>query len=162
MTSSGPSSESGTGAGCMASTDCAAGEYCDFPDDSCGVSGMQGACAPVVEGCSADDRPVCACGDALQDNVCAASAAGLDVAFVGACPLADPLAFRCGFSFCISDEEYCLAQAGAMPSAECIPLPPVCVPTDCSCITSCCGCDNASCCSEFCINDDGDLTFTCP
>lgn len=156
------SSASGDPVGCTASSDCAGGEYCDFADDSCGASGMSGACAPIVEGCDGEQRPVCACGDVLHDSICAASAAGLDVSFVGECPLADPLAFRCGYSFCISDMEYCLAQAGAMPSAECIALPPVCVPTDCSCITSCCGCDNATCCSEFCINDDGDLTFTCP
>ena len=159
---SGEASSSGTTAGCMTTADCADGEYCDFLDDSCGASGMAGACAPIVEGCAADSRPVCACGDVLHDNACTASAAGVDVSFVGECPLADPLAFRCGFSFCISGEEYCLAQAGAMPSAECIPLPPVCVPADCSCITTCCGCDNATCCSEFCINDDGDLTYTCP
>jgi hypothetical protein len=160
----GPGSESGSGSGadCMDSAECTAAEYCDFADDSCGVSGVSGTCAPILEGCTADDRPVCACGDTLHDNICAASAAGVDVAFLGECPLADPLAFRCGYGFCISGDEYCLAQAGTMPSAECIPLPPVCDPADCSCITNCCDCDNATCCSQYCINDDGDLTYTCP
>ena len=156
-----PGSESGSSGGCTSSADCAGGQYCDFPDDSCGVSGMEGTCVDAPAGCTDDDRPVCGCDDTLHGNVCDAAAAGQDVAFLGVCEVPNG-AFRCGFSFCISGDEYCLEQAGAMPTGECVTLPPVCVPPDCSCVTTCCGCDNASCCSEFCSNDDGDLKYVCP
>jgi hypothetical protein len=156
-----PTSTSGTAEGCQSAADCADGQYCDFPDDSCGVSGVEGICTAVRTDCGGDDRPVCGCDDALHDTICAASTAGQDVAFLGECEVPSG-AFRCGFSFCDSGDEYCLEQAGTMPTHACIALPPVCMPPDCSCITSCCGCDNATCCGEFCSNDDGNLTYVCP
>jgi hypothetical protein len=147
---------------CTSTADCADDELCAWIDDSCGASGLIGECTPRSTTCdNGVGRPVCGCDGVVYDTLCAAQDAGQDVDFLGGC--ATPAgAFDCGFSFCITGDEYCQQQGGALPTAECTVLPPVCQPPDCSCITTCCGCDNASCCSEFCTNDNDALTYTCP
>jgi hypothetical protein len=161
--SSGPPStdDGGEAPPCASNDDCAAAELCVFADHSCGVSGRSGACAPRPSECTEEDRPICGCDGDLHASQCSAASAGVDVDFLGECELPGG-AFACGFSFCIHGDEYCLEQGGAMPSFQCLALPPVCQPPDCSCITTCCGCDNASCCSDYCINEDDALTYTCP
>lgn len=153
--------DDGGGTPCASNDDCAVGDYCEFADHSCGASGQPGGCAPRPTDCTEEDRPVCGCNGELYASQCAAAGSGIDVDFLGECEIPNG-AFACGFSFCIHGDEYCLEQGGAMPSFECLVLPPVCQPPDCSCITTCCGCDNASCCSDYCINEDDALTYTCP
>jgi hypothetical protein len=104
---------------------------------------------------------VCGCDGAVHATPCLAQDAGVDVKFLGACETPNG-AFDCGFSYCITGEEYCAENGGPMPSFECVVLPPVCQPPDCSCITTCCGCDNATCCSQYCSNVNNALTYTCP
>lgn len=159
--STGAGGDDGGGTPCSDNADCATTELCEFGDHSCGASGQPGSCVPRPDDCAQEDRPVCGCDGELYPSQCAAASSGVGVDFLGECELPNG-AFACGFSFCIHGDEYCLEQGGAMPSFECLALPPVCQPPDCSCITSCCGCDNASCCSDFCINDDDALTYTCP
>lgn len=160
-TASTGSADDGDGVPCTSNTDCGTGEYCEFADDSCGVSGVAGSCQQRPEGCGTDERPVCGCDGQLHASLCQAAGSGQDVDFLGECELPNG-GFPCGFSFCILGDEYCLEQGGPMPTFECIALPPVCQPPDCSCITTCCGCANASCCSDFCSNVDEALTYTCP
>lgn len=160
--SGGPAdSTSGGGTACTSSAECAGDEYCRWIDDSCGVSGLSGQCTPRSDCDNGNGRPVCGCDGAVHDTRCAAQDAGIDVDFLGGCETPAG-AFDCGFSFCINGDEYCQQLGGNDPSAECIVLPPVCQPPDCSCVTTCCGCDNASCCSDFCTNEGGALTYTCP
>lgn len=154
-------SDDGGGTPCSSNDDCDAAEICEFADHSCGVSGASGTCTARPADCPADERPVCGCDGQLHASRCSAAQSGVDVDFLGECELPNG-AFACGFSFCIHGEEYCLEQGGTMPSSQCIVLPPVCQPPDCSCITTCCGCDNASCCSDYCTNQDDALTYTCP
>ncbi len=160
--SDGPADSTGTStAACTTSAECAGDEYCRWVDDSCGVSGLEGQCAPRSDCDIGNGRPVCGCDGTVYDTRCTAQDAGIDVDFLGGC--ATPAgAFDCGFSFCITGDEYCSQLGGSAPTAECLALPPVCQPPDCSCITTCCGCSNASCCSDFCTNEDDALTYTCP
>jgi hypothetical protein len=166
--SSGPSSttaadaETGApGMPCTTNDDCPDTHWCDFADDSCGVSGIQGSCEERPSDCTPDERPVCGCDAQLYESPCHAAAQAVDLAFLSQCETPN-LAFDCGYSYCIGGEEACLQIGGAMPSFECVPLPPVCDPPDCSCMTDCCGCDNATCCSRFCMIDGDNITITCP
>lgn len=153
--------ESSGGVACESSSDCSAGQYCDWASDSCGVAGDGGVCRDAPIDCGADARPVCACNDQLYASLCEATAAGQDVAFLGQCD--DPSGgFRCGYSYCVLGDEYCVENGGLMPTFECVGLPPVCQPPDCSCISTCCGCEDSACCSNYCSLDGEALKYVCP
>jgi hypothetical protein len=153
--------DTGSAMPCMTNGDCPDTHWCDFADDSCGLSGIAGGCIERPSGCQAEERPVCGCDAQLYMSPCHAGAQGVDLAFLSECETPN-LAFDCGYSYCIGGEEACLQVGGAMPSFECVPLPPVCDPPDCSCMTDCCGCDNATCCSRYCMIDGDNITITCP
>lgn len=75
---------------CIAASDCAPGELCDFPDDgTCGSTGTTGTCRPSATTCPGVYDPVCGCDGVTHGNACEAEAAGVDLAFFGPC---DPCA----------------------------------------------------------------------
>lgn len=66
---------------CSPTEPCAADEYCEMADGSCG----NGICKPRPTGCPRDCPGVCGCDGAEYCNACNARAAGTDVALDGTC-----------------------------------------------------------------------------
>jgi hypothetical protein len=65
---------------------CGDTQYCDWPDDSCGVGDSLGECKPRPIDCTnPDDEPVCGCNGRPYDNPCAAAMAGADVGDPSVC-----------------------------------------------------------------------------
>jgi hypothetical protein len=64
---------------------CEGTAYCDWPDDSCGISDGLGACEERPTECEPGGEPVCACDGTRYENKCEAARDGQDVAEVGIC-----------------------------------------------------------------------------
>lgn len=146
--------------GGLAGQKCAASEYCDYPDNNCGVADAQGTCQPRGEVCPAILAPVCACDGKVYSNECAASAAGVDVAAAGGCPVAEG-GFACGYRQCDLDTEYCRTFTGTHDQLEfaCEALPEACKSqVSCACL------DGLPCSgSDRCTGDAATgLTLSCP
>jgi hypothetical protein len=74
---------------CTASADCAADEYCHFPLEDCGESGL-GYCVPRPTGsCDGIGNPACGCDGRIYEKRCYALKAGVPIA-------EGPFAERCG------------------------------------------------------------------
>lgn len=74
----------GAPCGGLAGDVCPEDQFCQFAQDTCGLSDEQGTCVkrPTVESCStfADAfAPICACDGVTYENACEAAAAGADV-----------------------------------------------------------------------------------
>ncbi len=150
----------GTMCGGFAGLQCAADEYCDFPDDLCGGADGSGVCKPRPEGCNNIYQPVCTCDGTVAGNDCDAYSQGLDVSILGGCTPPDGM-FACGVGFCDKAMFYCrktLSDVGGYPdSYECQALPAGCAggaPT-CACLAD-------QPCSDMCAEADGGVTLTCP
>ncbi len=59
---------------------CRRGEWCDYPDGSCGGSDGAGVCRGTPESCPRIFDPVCGCDGRDYTNECVANMAGVDVA----------------------------------------------------------------------------------
>jgi hypothetical protein len=64
---------------------CGPTEYCDFPDNDCGIADATGTCTPRPELCQPAQIPVCGCDDRDYGNECEAYQAGTDIAEGRAC-----------------------------------------------------------------------------
>jgi hypothetical protein len=84
---SGSSSGTGSGVQCggFVGARCPADEFCDYPDDQCGVADGAGACVRLPEVCSRELAPACGCDGKTYENPCIANAAGADILKMGAC-----------------------------------------------------------------------------
>jgi hypothetical protein len=138
---------------------CDTGEWCDYPDDSCGIDDGSGTCTSVPTVCKPLEEPVCGCDGTVYVTDCAAAMAGFDVSAAGSCP---PPAgdFACGHIFCDAATEYCRRSVsdvvGVPDDWTCVALPNGCNPTaDCDCLSG-------EVCGDMCsVTGDG-LRLTCP
>jgi hypothetical protein len=74
------------GPSCRSNSECAAGNFCNFPiSAACGDSDPIGSCEPIVAACTQDFTPVCGCDGMTYPNACTANAAGVSVATPGEC-----------------------------------------------------------------------------
>ncbi len=73
--------------GGFAGFQCAADEWCDYPDGTmCGAGDQSGTCQVRPQACPAVFAPVCGCDNMTYSNGCVANSAGVDVYTQGACP----------------------------------------------------------------------------
>lgn len=73
------------GEACDENTACGEGLFCDLRlPDRCGDAPV-GVCAPEVQFCTREYRPVCGCDGRTYGNACSAGAAGVAVFFEGPC-----------------------------------------------------------------------------
>ncbi|HEX4417489.1 MAG TPA: hypothetical protein VH165_06290 [Kofleriaceae bacterium] len=77
----------GVGVACMATTDCADDERCDWPAaHACGTDGTPGSCVAITARvCPELAFPVCGCDGVNYTNECFADAAGAAIAYGGPC-----------------------------------------------------------------------------
>ena len=144
---------------CGAATDptCASGTHCEWSDKLCG-SRTHGACASFPGGvlCAISAEPVCGCDGKNYASPCEAARAGVDISSNASCPEPAGL-FRCGWSYCQHNVQYCHAQVGGAVSN---PGSYVCngLPTACGGVPSCaCVAGNATICDT---SANGDVTAT--
>jgi hypothetical protein len=145
--------------GGFAGMPCAAREYCDYPENTCGVADGTGTCKPRPAACPAlvAAREVCGCDSKVHASECAAGVDGTDLNANGSC---DKVAgkFACGYLFCDLSNEYCRAEphAGSAETYSCVTLPVCRTAPSCACLAG-------ERCGTQCEGDDKvGLTLTCP
>jgi hypothetical protein len=145
--------------GGFASAQCAANEYCDYAENTCGVADGAGTCKPRPAACPAivAEHEVCGCDGKVHPSECASQVSGTDLNANGTC---DKVAgkFACGYLLCDVRNEYCRAEPHARTAETytCMTLP-VCQNTpSCTCLAG-------ERCGTTCAGDDKlGLTLTCP
>jgi hypothetical protein len=157
--------DGGSGVTCVSHLDPACGddEYCDFPDDLCGMGdpAVEGVCTPIPADCtSAPDLPSCGCDGLVWGKECLVYMNGNDINNNGSCEAASET-YICGSRACRDGMEYCQVStsdvAGEPDVYECVALPSSCSGmTDCACF------DSGVACSDMCMNTDGNFFLTCP
>lgn len=133
--------ECGTGEICggLAGFVCPDTEWCDYPADAmCGAADQTGVCRPRPDVCSLLYAPVCGCDGRTYANECVANAAGVDVAYGGACTDGS---CNTGGATCDATE-WCDVTDGAACDAPgiCRPRPDVCARY----WSPVCGCDDVT------------------
>jgi hypothetical protein len=139
---------------------CSATEYCDYPDNGCGVGDQQGTCKPKPTACPLTAgliaTPTCACDGRVYNSECDANEHGMDLNAHGSCDVPKER-FACGYRQCLLPNQYCKRepQVGAAETFTCVGLP-TCpgVPT-CACLAN-------QPCGKNCTGDATvGLTLTC-
>lgn len=164
------SGDAGSGAGCggFAGLKCAETEYCDYPDNHCGIADGGGRCRTRPDACplnaSGDSavalvaEPTCGCDGRVYSSECFVYADGTDINANGTCEVPAGR-FACGYMQCDLTRQYCVRQPRADAEADdyrCAPM--TCEGNDVSCA---CVVDNA--CGGTCTGNASDgLTVTCP
>lgn len=160
--SAGVRSDGGRGTPCVTHLDpaCGDGEFCDFPDNLCGL-GAIGVCTPRPTDCERTIfESTCACNGLVWENECVVMANGFDPDDAGGC-ITPPETYACGSHICRVGMEYCrigISDVGGEPdSYECIASPARCTgTTDCGCF------GDSVACSDMCENEGGNFFLTCP
>jgi len=156
---------SGIACGGFAGVQCAATEYCDYPDDICGAADGQGVCKNRPQACPEIYSPTCACDGMVYGNECEAAGAGFDVSNISMCKPPQMGQFNCGHGFCDAATQFCLRTYADVPgtpdSYGCAPLPAACngMAPSCACIGDPCGAPIAGTCAAagagFLVNCPG-------
>ena len=119
---------------CQASFQCATGQYCSKPLDSCRFANY-GVCAPKPQACPTVWEPVCGCSANTYGNACEAAVASQNVRRLGECHLECQANDECAAS------EYCDKDPGMCSvTGLCRTRPTACTAD----IATVCGCDAGS------------------
>jgi hypothetical protein len=133
-----PRPDAGAFCGGFAGTPCAATEFCDYDDNSCGLADQTGICRPRPEVCTLIFDPVCACDGLVYPNECTANSEGSDLNAQGTCEVPTGM-FTCGFKQCDLQTQYCLHEPrrSGPDTFTCAALP-ACpsTPATCACLAS--------------------------
>jgi hypothetical protein len=139
--------------------ECAATEYCDFPDNDCGAGDQSGVCKPRPAACPAVvGPPTCGCDGKVYAGECPAFVEGNDLDASGSCEVMTGR-FACGYLQCSLATQYCRREphAGAAETFSCVNLPSACSGS------SACGCLADERCGDACAGDARvGLTLRCP
>jgi hypothetical protein len=146
--------------GGLAHATCGATEFCDYPDNGCGVGDQTGTCKPRPGACPLNvaiiATPTCACDGKIYNGDCDASAHGVDLNAHGTCDIA-ATRFACGYAVCDLANQYCRREphlGGAAESFTCVPLSCAATPS--------CACLAKERCGNACTGDvKVGLTLTC-
>lgn len=110
---------------------CAAGEFCQFEEGTCGELDRPGVCTRRPQVCIEIFAPVCGCDGKTYGNACFAAAAGASVAHKGACEDEEPVicggifprpcpgAGTCVFEKCPAGAKSCPVCADCTGVCEC-------------------------------------------
>jgi hypothetical protein len=116
-TGSGGTGSGGGGSTCggLLGTDCATGQFCNYPATAaCGAGDQTGTCVPKPNACDDNLEPVCGCDGKTYSNSCDANLKGMSVAKAGECE--STVGKTCGGrggGTCAGDE-YCNYKPAAM------------------------------------------------
>jgi hypothetical protein len=137
---------------------CAATEYCDYGNNSCGAGDQTGICKPRPQACpEIAGPPTCACDGKTYGNECLVYTHGLDLNPRGSCDVTAGK-FACGYLQCNLSTQYCLrdVHAAQADSYRCVELPA------CDSQPASCACLAHERCGNACTGDaNGGLTLTC-
>jgi hypothetical protein len=152
----------GAACGGFANRKCAATEYCDYPDNTCGIADQAGRCQPRPDVCPATATaalvatPTCACDGKVYSSECEAFRGGADLNAGGGCPVPAGK-FACGYTQCALATQYCQRQphTGGADTFVCATLPSCPAAPSCDCL-------RGEPCGSSCDGDAGvGLTLTC-
>lgn len=137
---------------------CAADEFCDYTDNTCGIADGEGACKKKPGACPAIvGRPVCGCDGNVHSSDCTAYRDGTDLNANG-CAVPSG-SFACGYAVCSLQTQYCRHEIKP-PAADlytCITLPQAC-PAG----AATCDCLRSEPCGTTCSgNERAGLTLVC-
>lgn len=167
---SGPGDGSPDGRLCggLAGKSCSVTEYCDYADNSCGVTDQAGTCKPRPDVCPLNATsaappaivamPTCACNGQVYGGECDANQAGVDVDARGQCPVPAG-SFACGYTHCFLANQYCRRQphTTGLDTFSCAALPAACSSNPG------CACLQAQPCGNSCTGTSAaGMTLTCP
>lgn len=145
---------------------CSASEYCDYPDNGCGVVDQTGTCRTRPQVCPLSTSgvpgiaamPTCGCDGRIYQGECDAYRGGVDLNAHGTCDVPAG-SFACGYLQCFIGRQYCRQQSqnSGPDTFACLALPPACSSNeDCSCLTS-------QPCGTMCTGTGpGGMTLSCP
>jgi hypothetical protein len=139
---------------------CAATEYCDYPDNDCGIADQTGICRPRPVVCPPVlGRPICGCDGMVHSDECSTYTTGTDLDANGGCPHENTL-FGCGYTLCDLATEYCRRERppSGPEGFACVALPSACTGSAATCT-----CLRGERCGASCAGDAKlGLTLTCP
>src|SRR5512139_432634 len=128
-----------TNPNCMSTAECAANQFCDFPDGQCGA-GDPGVCTALPMVCT-DGPAVCYCDGTLtmDADISCEGHMGRDFDETGTACNYPATAIPCGHLVCDQGTtDYCSKttdDTGGPPYVNCSTAPQGCDPAECACLT---------------------------